>query len=58
MNVLTLWVFIRTLSGSDPESVGAEEVTLSLDQVGGEGLGSVAVKEGQLWGEEEKSESA
>lgn len=35
-------------SGADTEGVGAEVVTLGLDEVGGEGLGPVAVEEGQL----------
>jgi hypothetical protein len=35
-------------SGADAERVGAEVVTLSLDKVGGEGFGPVAVEERQL----------
>jgi hypothetical protein len=38
-------------SWSDSEGVGTEEVSLGLDKVGGQGLGSVTVEEGQSGGE-------
>lgn len=51
VDVLALWVFLACVFGLDPESVGAEVVTLSLQQVGGEVLGAVTVEERQGRGE-------
>ena len=48
VDVLTSLHVVVLESGLDSESVGTEEVSLGLDEVGGEGLGPVAVEEGQL----------
>ena len=47
MDILTSLEPVVLLSGTDPESVGAKVITLSLDEVGGQSLGPVAVKERQ-----------
>lgn len=47
VNVLTLLEVVVLLAGHDTEGVGAEEVTLSLDEVGGNNSGAVAVEEGE-----------
>lgn len=47
VDVLASRVLVALLAGLDAEGVGTEVVTLSLEEVGGEVLGPVAVKEGQ-----------
>jgi hypothetical protein len=46
VNVLTGLHVVVLESGLNSEGVGTEEVSLGLDEVGGEGLGSVTVEEG------------
>jgi len=50
VDVLSRGESIVLLSWSDSEGVGTEEVSLSLDEVGGEGLGTVAIEEGERGG--------
>lgn len=47
MNVLILLEVVVAHTGNNSEGVGTEEVSLTLDKVGGKGLGSVTVEEGQ-----------
>ena len=47
MDVLASGETLVLLSGADTEGVSTEVVTLGLDKVGGEGLGAVAVEEGE-----------
>ena len=46
VNILTGLHVVVLESWLNSESVGTEEVSLSLDEVGGKGLGSVTVEEG------------
>lgn len=47
MDVLAFLVLLVGILGLDEESVGTEVVTLSLEQVGGQILGAVSIKESQ-----------
>jgi hypothetical protein len=47
VNVLAGLETLVLHSGADTEGVGTKVVTLGLDEVGGEGLGSVTVEEGE-----------
>jgi hypothetical protein len=44
MNILALWVFLAGIFGLDLEGMGAEIISLSLEQVGGQVLGAITVK--------------
>ena len=47
VSILSLWVVFTGVFGLDQEGVSTEVVTLSLQQVGWQILGPVAVEEGQ-----------
>lgn len=51
MDVLALLHVVVLEAGHDTEGVGTEVVTLGLDEVGGEGVGAVAVEEREGGGE-------
>lgn len=51
MDVLALLHVVVLESGHDTEGVGTEVVALGLDEVGGEGVSAVAVKEREGGGE-------
>lgn len=47
MDVLASLKFVVLLSGEDTEGVGAEVITLGLEDVGGDDLAPVAVQKGE-----------